>query len=262
MPVVSRALVVLEEVAGAGTELTFTDLCERTDTPKATMHRLLSTLLAKGYVAQASNGRYSAGLRCFELGSLWAQKLDIRAVAAPFLLRLNEASRETVHLAVYEHGDVVYIDRLESPQQVIAKSHVGRRCPAICVATGRVLLAYSDFEEIDRVLGDPLPAFTEHSLVDPRVAEATLAQVRADGYAINRCSYRDDVSGIAAPVRDHTGRVVAAAGLCLPDHRFTAERVPDLRDLLLQTTADISLALGCAVHREQTPATSSMGSSR
>jgi DNA-binding IclR family transcriptional regulator len=242
---VLRALDVLEALTGSGSAMTLSDLAAEIDTPKATLHRLLQTLQVRGYVTQdAGNGRYAAGLRCFELGSLWALNLDLRAVAAPFLAQLNASTRETVHLGVYEQGDVVYIDRLESPQQVIAKSYVGRRCPATCVATGRVLLAYSDRVEIERVLSEPLPAYTEHSITDRDQLFAMLADIRATGHGLNRCSYRDEVSGIAAPIRDHTGRVVASVGLCLPDHRFVGERVALLREATVASAQEISRALG------------------
>jgi len=207
--ITDRTLDILEALARSGSSLSFKELCEIDDTPKATMNRLLGTLTERGYVTRDSANRYSAGVRCFELGSMWAQNLDVRSVASPHLAKLNEVSMETVHLGVYENGDVVYIDRLESPQQVIAKSYVGRRCAATCVATGRVLLAYSDREEIARVLAEPLPRFTDRSIVDPDELAELLAQVRVNGYGVNRCSYRDEVSGIAAPVRDHTGSVVA-----------------------------------------------------
>lgn len=236
---------MLEELARCGSGRSFTELCELTGTPKATMHRLLQTLHARRYVTQdPSSGHYAVGVRCFELGSMWAQNLDLRAVAAPILARLNEESRETVHLGVYEHGDVVYIERIESPQQVIAKSYVGRRCTASSVSTGRVLLAYSDQTEIERVLSEPLPAYTEQSIPDPGVLRIMLDKVRADGYAVNRCSYREGVSGIAAPIRDRTGRVVAAVGLCMPDYRFASDRFELFRKLTQQAGVDISRALG------------------
>ena len=243
--IVDRALTILEELARSGAALSFTDLCARTSTPKATMHRLLATPQSRGYVTQDGFGQYSAGVRCFELGSMWRRrKLDVRAVAGPYLGRLNEESQETVHLGVDEHGDVIYIDRIESPQQVIAKSYVGRRCTAASVATGRVLLAYSDLAEIERVLREPIPAYTEHSIVDPAAMRELLAQVRTNGLAQNRCSYRSEVSGIAAPIRDHTGRVVASVGLCMPDHRFRDDRLEALPDLTLQAVGVISVALG------------------
>lgn len=242
---VDRALDILETLARAGAPMSLADLSAQTVAPKGTLHRLLQALQARGYVTQdVRSGRYAAGVRCFELGSMWAQSLDLRAIAAPYLGRLNTETRETVHLGVYEDGDVVYIDRLESPQQVIAKSYVGRRCPATCVSTGRVLLAYSDRDEIERVLARPMPAYTEHSITDPTELAALLDEIRVRGYGTNRCSYRDEVSGIAAPIHDHTGRVVASVGLCLPDHRFHADREDALRDATLETAGEISRALG------------------
>jgi DNA-binding IclR family transcriptional regulator len=242
---VLKTLDLLETLARSGVAMSLGDLSAATTTPKASLHRLLQTLQSRGYVTQdGQTGPYAVGIRCFELGSMWAQNLDVRAIAAPYLVHLNAVSQETVHLGVYEHGDVVYVDRLESPQQVVAKSYVGRRCPATCVATGRVLLAYSDQAEIDRVLSEPLPTYTSRSITDPDRLSAMLTDVRIDGYAINRCSYRDDVSGIAAPIRDHTGRVIASVGLCLPDHRFVDERFDLLRDATTQAAVDISRALG------------------
>jgi DNA-binding IclR family transcriptional regulator len=242
---VLKTFDILETLARSGVAMTLGDLSATTITPKASLHRLLQTLQSRGYVTQdGPTGRYAIGVRCFELGSMWAQNLDVRAIAAPYLVRLNAVSQETVHLGVYEHGDVVYVDRLESPQQVVAKSYVGRRCPATCVATGRVLLAYSEQAEIDRVLSEPLPTYTSRSITDPGRLAAMLTEIRIDGYGINRCSYRDDVSGIAAPIRDHTGRVIASVGLCLPDHRFVDERFDLLRDATVQAAVDISRALG------------------
>ncbi len=100
------------------------------------------------------------GLRCFELGSQWAEAQDVRTVALPSLRTLNDAALETVHLAIYDHGDAVYIEKLESPQPIVARSFVGGRCPAFCVATGRALLAHQPSAEIARVLAGPLPRFT------------------------------------------------------------------------------------------------------
>jgi len=161
----------------------------------------------------------------------------------PALAELNRDTGETVHLAVYDHGDVVYVDKLESPHAVVAKSYAGRRCPASCVATGRALLAYESREEIDSVLAGQLPACTARPLTEPRELEALPAEVRSLGYAINHGSYRDEVGGGAAPVRDHTGRVVASVGLCLPEQRFGPDRFGALRDRTAEAAVAISRAL-------------------
>ena len=240
-----RSLDILEFLAQAGSPRTLAEVMAAVDGPKATVHRLLTTLRSRGYVMQdAQTSRYSAGVRCFELGSMWAQSLDMRATAGPHLAALNEETGETVHLAVYDHGDVVYVDKLESRHPVVAKSYVGRRCPASCVATGRALLAFQARVEIDSVLASPLPAYTKDSITDPRELDALLAGVRRDGYGVNHGSYRDGVGGVAAPVRDHTGRVIASVGVCLPEHRFGPDRFDDLRDRTVASAIAVSTALG------------------
>lgn len=242
---IARALDVLEALARVGHALGVTDLADRTGLPKPTVHRLLAVLAERGYVARDGD-RYMIGIRCFELGSLWAQNLDLRSVAAPQLRRLNEVTGETVHLAIYDHGDVVYIEQLKCLLPVAAVSYVGRRCPAFCVATGRVLLAHQPWRELDEVLGAPLPRFTPDTLTDPAALRELLADARRDGYAVNRGNYREGVAGVAAPIRDHTGAVVAAVGCCLPLDRFGGERFTRLLDETRQAADAISAALGAA----------------
>ena len=240
-----RALDILELLTQAPGPQGLTDIAEQVHGPKATVHRLLATLQARGYATQdPRTGRYDAGIRCFELGSLWASRLDLRAVAAPHAARLNELSGETVHLAVYDHGDVVYIDKIESRQPVVARSQVGARCPAACVATGRALLAYQPREEIEEVLRGTLPAPSPQSVTRPAELGALLDQVRRDGYAVNHGGYREGVGGVAAPVRDYTGGVVASVGLCMPEQRFGPDRFGALRDWTVAAAAAISAALG------------------
>jgi DNA-binding IclR family transcriptional regulator len=240
-----RGLNILEFLTRAGGGRGLTDISAEVGGPKATVHRLLATLQARGYVNQdARTSLYWAGVRCFELGSMWAQNLDLRAKAKPYLAELNEVTGETVHLAVYDHGQVVYVEKLESPQPVVAKSSVGLRCPATCVATGRALLAFQPREEIDDVLARPLPQFTALSITDPGELRALLADVRHRGYGVNRGTYRDEVGGLAAPIRDHTGRVIASVGVCLPLHRFGDDRFEALRDATVAAAVGISAALG------------------
>jgi DNA-binding IclR family transcriptional regulator len=240
-----RGLDILEFLAGVGAPQGLTDIAAHVGGPKATVHRLLATLQQRGYVTQDPHtARYSAGVRCFELGSLWARNLDLRSIASPYLSELNESTGETVHLAVYDHGDVVYVDKLDCRHPVVAVSHVGRRCPATCVATGRALLAFQSGDEIDQVLSGPLPAYTERSTTDPAKLRELLEQVRREGYGVNRGSYRNGVGGLAAPIRDHTGQVVASVGVCLPEQRFGDDRFPALHAATVEAAVNISVALG------------------
>jgi DNA-binding IclR family transcriptional regulator len=240
---IERSLDVLEVVARAGRAVSLGEVAERTDLPKATVHRVLSALEGRGYVSR-EDSRYLVGIRCFELGSLWAQNLDLRSVAAPHLRELNDSTGETVHLAIYDSADVVYIEKLDCHHAVTAQSYVGRRCPAFCVATGRALLAHQPWHEIDAVLRGPLPSYTALTVTDPEQLRAMLAEVRSTGYGVNRENYRVGVGGVAAPVRDHTGAVVAAVGCCVPVSRMGDAEFINLRDRTMQTSSAISAALG------------------
>jgi len=239
------ALDLLEYLARSGQPRGLTEIAANVKGPKATIHRLLVTLRARGYVTQEKRTMaYSVGIRCFELGNSWARNFDLRSTAAVHLAHLNDVTGETVHLAVYDQGDSLYVEKIESSYDVVPKSHVGGRCPAAQVATGRVLLAHQPMDEIRAQLAGPLRAYTPVSLTDPDELWSLLNDVRQSGYAVNHGSYRPGVGGIAAPVRDHTGAVVAAVGLCLPEHRFGDDRFPELREATVAAAAAVSAEVG------------------
>lgn len=242
---VERTLDVLELLADTeGRPVGLSEVAAELGQPKATTHRLLTTLKRRGYVGQTADSGYVLGIKCFELGSRWAQSFDIRAFARPFLEALNQDLGEAVHLAVYDEGDVVYIDKLESTQYVIARSDLGNRAPAAVVATGRALLAFQPKAEVKAQLSRPLPAYTPHTLTTSQEVLGMLDSVRRDGFAVNRETYRAGVCGLAAPIRDSTGAVVASVGILMPAHRFTDEAFPQLRDRTIRAALDISTALG------------------
>ncbi len=242
---VHRALDIIELLVNARRSLALSEIVESVGGPKTTVHRLLGTLHTRGYVSHdPRTGAYSAGVRCFELGTAWASGLDLRGVAGPVMARLNEATQETIHLAIYEQGDAVYVDKLESTLPVVPRSYVGRRCPAPCVAPGRVLLAHQPADEIDRMLKSPLPQYTAQTITDPAELADLLARVRAEGYATNFGAYRDSVGGVAAPIHDHTGAVVASVGACVPLDRLGEDQLPFLRARTVAAAAEISGDLG------------------
>ncbi len=242
---VERALDALEWLAAAhGQARGLSEIAHGLGQSKATVHRLLTVLRRRGYVTQDARSGYRLGIKCFELGDQWAQSFDLRAFARSFLEELNEESGETVHLAVYDQGDVVYVDKLESTQLVIARPEMGNRAPATVVATGRVLLAFQPEREIRAQLSRPLPAYTDRTPATAEEIDTLLAQVRRDGYAVNQETYRKGICGLAAPVRDSTGSVIAAVGILVPAHRFGAGEFAAHRDATVRTAVAISGGLG------------------
>lgn len=227
-------------------ELSVTALSHRLRLHKSTVHRLLVTLARDGFVVQDSaSGHYRLGLPLFELGSLVVHTMEIRRVARPYLEEMHEVCGETVHLAILDEGDVVYIDKIESLRHVRMYSQVGRRAPAHCTGIGKVLLAWLPDPVLNDVLQRKgLPAFTPQTITSPKELREHLALIRQQGYAIDRGEHEELVRCAAAPVYDHTGQVVAAVSIAAVGVDVDSQRFRDFIALVTRCTSQTSEALG------------------
>lgn len=242
---VERALDALELLAAHGRFMGVSEVARELRVSSPSAHRLLSTLAARGYARQDPvTARYAIGLRSFSLATLAMADLDLRAAAAPHLRTLNEVTGETVHLALYADGETVYIDRMEGSRPVGPISRIGARAPAHCVSTGRAILAFMPDQEIERLLARGLQRYTEHSPATRESLEADRQRTRRQGYAINEGSWRPEISGVAAPIRDYSGQVVASLGVCLPTERFAPDSRGELIRHTLAAAAAASAELG------------------
>lgn len=212
---VERAMAILTCFSPTQPELALTDLSLRLGLHKSTVHRLLKTLQAGGFVDQDhKSGRYRLGLRLFELGSIVLNTLEVRARARPFLEALQQRTGETVHLAILDEGQVVYLDKLDGSKAVQMYSRVGRRAPAHCTGLGKALLAFLPAEEVQAIIRENgLPRFTSRTLTTWQSLRRELERIRRQGYAIDRGEHEEIIHCAAAPIRDHTGRVVAAVSV-------------------------------------------------
>lgn len=213
------------------------------------VHRTLQTWCALGFVAQAEKtGEYHCTLKLFEWGCKVEGCFDVRPVAREHLLLLAEASQETIHLSVLEGAEIVYLDKIDSPQPVRAYSEVGGRAPAHCVATGKALLACADLQTLNQ-LPDPLPCPTSKSIGSLKNLKLELAQIRSCGYATNLEEWHEGVHGLGAAIFDRSGAAVAAVGLTGPASRMGEERTRELGQLVLATAEKITRALGGRVRQ-------------
>ncbi len=242
---VASALLLLKVFGDADAELGISSIAKTLGLAKSTVHRLAVTLASEGFLEQnPDNGRYRLGLALFSLGALVRQRMDVSNQARPLLGLLRDRAQEAVHLAILSQGEVVYLYNLESAQAIGIRSYIGVRKPAFCTCEGRVMLAFGAPEQATAVLKQPLLARTPRTVTDPKALLRTLAEVRQSGYAIDDEESEIGIRGAAAPVRDMSGRVVAAVGLAGPTQRLTKK---DLRALVPQVvaTADaISARLG------------------
>ncbi|WP_295013006.1 IclR family transcriptional regulator [uncultured Microbacterium sp.] len=242
---VTRALDLLAALQGDAQTL---DQCaERLGVHKSTVLRLLQTLEAQRFVTHDAQHRYRLGSRLFELAGAALAQRDVREVARPHLERLNEQTGQTVHLAAYESGDVVYIDKLEARSGIRMYSRVGLRAPLHCTAVAKVLLADLPLAARREIAeGIDYEPFTDRTIRTPAEFLAELDRVRADGFARDSAEHETFINCIAAPIRDGAGTVVAAASVSVPTLSLPAHEVLALLPQLMTATGGASADLGWA----------------
>jgi DNA-binding IclR family transcriptional regulator len=225
--VTSRALAVLDAFDSTAPRLSLSEVATRTGLPLTTAHRLLGELTAWGALARRSDGRYQIGRRLWELGLLAPVQFELRQVAAPFLLDVHTATRDTVHLAVREDLFALYVERISGRESVPVLSHVGSRRPRHATGVGKVLLAWAPDDVRERALAAPVRA-TRHTVVEPGRLRRQLAEVRRRGYARTAEEMSLGASSVAVPVTTaHGGNqaVVGALGIVVPSHRRDPTRL-------------------------------------
>lgn len=245
-----KGLSLVEALAASGEPCGVTELSKQLDLTKSNVHRLLQTLAARGYVRNcAGSGRYELTPKIWELGVAVIGRLDVKQIAREYMEHLAKFSGETVHLSILDRDEVVYVDKVDSPQPVGAYSRVGGRAPAYCVATGKAMLAFAPSEVVDAI-SLKLKAYTPQTLVSPTELKAELARVRDAGYAINKGEWREGVCGVAAPIRDARNNIIAAIGISGPMERFKPRIVKQVAPTVVSVAQKIAARLGYSAERE------------
>lgn len=240
-----RVLRVLEVFGPAERELTLSDIAERMQLPKSSVHRLLATLISRGYVERdGQNHRYSLGIRLFEVGSNVIHGRGLHAAAHPILEELTMSIGETSHLAVGSGTEAVYVYKLDGPSAIQMPSRVGGRAPGHATSIGKVLLAWGGSEVRKQLGGEPLRRYTANTIVDFEGLDAELETVRARGYATDLEEFEIGLRCVAAPVHDMTDRVIAAVGIAAPAIRLNEGTMPRVVDAVTTAGDAISRQLG------------------
>lgn len=223
--VTSRALAVLGAFDPDHRSLTLTALAKRAGLPLATAHRLAGELQRWGALDRLAGGEYVIGRRLWDLGLLAPVSSGLRQAASPFLHDLYGATLATVHLAVRDGSEVLYIDRLAGHVSVPVVSKIGSRLPMHATGVGKVLLAYAPADVVETVFTD-LSRVTPYTVRNPARLRAQLERVRIDGYATTGDEMSLGASSVAVPVHAPAdsdgaaaGPVVAALGIVVPDLR-------------------------------------------
>ena len=226
-------------------EMGISALATRLGLAKSTVHRLATTLVEYHFLEQnRENGKYRLGLALFELGTLVRRKMDTASQSRAQMYSLMEVTGETVQLAVLDHNSVLYIRVLESRQAVRMSTIVGARAPAHCTGVGKVLLAHQSAEAARAIIDAGLKRYTPNTITDPEALLEELGSIRARGCAIDDEEIEVGLRCIAAPIRDHTGQVIAAISVAAPVQRMSKKNVQTTVPTVTAAAEAISRRLG------------------
>jgi IclR family transcriptional regulator, acetate operon repressor len=240
---VDRAFELLELVADAGGEATLSQLAEASGLPQPTIHRLLRTLIAGGYIRQQPSRRYSLGPRLIRLGETAGRVLG--SSARPHLTRLRDLTGETSNMAVLDGDQVVYVAQVPSPHAMRMFTEVGQRVDLHCTAVGKAVLATLPPAETDRILSRiTMSPRTIHTITDPSVIRAEIDRVRLQGFAVDDGEQEIGVRCFAVAIPDAPTR--AALSISGPQARVAGLDMDSIIPLLQEAAASLGRDLSAA----------------
>ncbi len=241
---VTKALQVLQAFSYEQPVMGVSKLSRKLGMGKSSVHRVLTTLTEQGFVTKTLDDRYRLGLKLHELGQLVVSTLELRHVAHGPLEKLRNECGETVHVAVLEGADAVYVHRIESQSTLRTFSRVGRRVPAHTTSSGKCLLAFGPPAQIDVVVAAGLRRIGPRSITTERGLREALAKIRADGYVVSVEENERGVVSLGAPVFGHDGSCIAAVSIAGPMLRVSTAEVPRLVRMVRRCALDISVGMG------------------
>jgi IclR family acetate operon transcriptional repressor len=245
---VDRALTLLELIASAGGDVGLNELAARADLNPSTCHHLLATLAQRGYVAKAPGRRYRLGSRMLAFSQACLRQVDLPQRAAPYLEKINEATGETVHLAILQGDELMTVAKRDARHAVrVDAGTVGKSDAAHATATGKAILAWLPETEIERIVSARgLRGFTPNTITTYPALIEELRSVRREGFAMDREEFQPFVVCVGAPIRDLTGAVVGSISASTPVFRATDEHLALMRAEVVGATRLLSDELGHA----------------
>jgi IclR family transcriptional regulator, KDG regulon repressor len=243
---VDRALVILEYLGTQTKEVGVRELGQAIGLSKSSVHRILQTLRARGFVRwNPDNARYSLGMRAFEVGCGILRSMEAHAVAKPYLEQLVANLGETAFLGVLDDSDLVVIDKIDGRRSVRMYADIGSRRPLHSTAIGKALLAHLDRAEIDRIIAaKPLTRYTKNTITDPEALRAELEKIRRLGYAEDNEEMEDGLYCIGAPLFNYSGKPVASISIAVPKIGQQNVQKDRLIKSVVQAAQEISAKLG------------------
>jgi DNA-binding IclR family transcriptional regulator len=242
---VATAIRLLKAFSEDEVEIGISALARRLSLAKSTVHRLAVTLVSEGLLEQdRENGKYQLGIALFRLGALVRRRMNVSNEARPYLYDLREKINESVHLAILDETEIMYVYNLEGTHAIRMRSDIGVRKPAYCTAEGQAILAFAHDDVIERVIAAGLTARTPKTVTSPEKFLRELGAIRNRGCAVEDEESEIGMISIAAPIRDDSGEVVAAVGIAGPVTRLSKKSIAAVAPHVVATADQVSARLG------------------
>jgi DNA-binding IclR family transcriptional regulator len=238
-----RGLDLIELLAEDSTEKSLSELSKKASFNQSTTHRVISALKSRGYVRQnPSNSKYRLTLKLFELGNKIIRRFNIKEAAEPILKELAKRTQESIYLIIRDGDDALCIDRIDgNPFVRILSLEIGGRQPLHLGAAPKVLLAYNDEKEIDRIIEEKgLEAWTAQTITNPIQLKDELEKIRRQGYALSASDVTEGVAAIGFPIFNSDNKVIASISTAGMKDSFTEKRIEEIIEILKAASAQLS----------------------
>jgi IclR family transcriptional regulator, KDG regulon repressor len=260
--VLDRAMNILEFIGQQSSgEAALPELAAAMKLHKTTTHRIAHVLESRGLLRRGvDSNRYRLGLHLYDLGCRALDHVNIRDEARPLMTRVAFEVGETVHLAILDRTEVLYIERIEAQRSLTMGSKLGARNPVYCTALGKAILAFSPQPEVDRILSDcRMQARTRKTITTVPGLKRELKRVHDRGFAIDDEEIEEGIRCISAPVLNAANQAVAAISISGPSSRITPDRFQLIGATVLKAALELSTCMG---HQTGTPEPRKRKSSR
>lgn len=242
---VDNALKVLECFTVDEPQKRVTQIATELNLAKSTVSRLLKTLLNSGYVKKdVETQKYSLGNKVLTLYSALMSNMEIVKEAHPILEALAKETHESVQLAEIEGSNVIYMEQIKSSYPIQIFAHIGRINPIHCTSSGKLLLAFQEFDVIENILNTELEKYTPYTITDKNILKKQLLEIRNLGYCYIENEFIEGIISIAAPIRDYNKNIIAAVSLVGPIQRINGIKTQQFINKVIEASKEISRNMG------------------
>ncbi|WP_430788183.1 IclR family transcriptional regulator [Virgibacillus flavescens] len=229
-------------------ELPLREIASRANIPKPTAYRLLSSLVACGFLQKSQNeydSSYKLGLKLLELGNLVSNRLEIREIALPFMERLAQEINEVVHIVIANQNEATYIEKVDSSRAIRLYTRIGKSTPLYIGSGPKLLLAFMEEEKQKEILGAPnLYVISDQNQINKSKLRNELLAIRQEGYAYSIGEQDSETTGISYPLYNYNGQVIAALTVSGLSSHFEGENLQVIKSHTKHTADSISEKLG------------------